>query len=64
VGLLLEELPGGRTGLVVSGYQTGRPRWLQAVNDLFVGLPAHWAMQTRQLANVKRLAERHRTGTP
>jgi hypothetical protein len=57
---LLEDLPGGRTRLVVSGYQTGRPRWLQAGSDFFVGLPAHWTMQARQLANIKRLAERHR----
>jgi len=56
-GFLLEELPGGRTRLVVSGYQTGRPRWLQALGDFFVGLPAHWTMQTRQFANIKRLAE-------
>jgi hypothetical protein len=24
------------------------------------GLPAHWTIQARQLANIKRLAERHR----
>jgi len=57
-GFLLEELPRGRTRLVVSGYQTGRPRWLQAAGDFFVALPAHWTMQTRQFTNIKRLAER------
>ena len=59
-GFLLDELPGGRTRLVVSGYQTGRPRRLQAASDFFVGLPAHWTMQTRQFTNIKRLAERDR----
>jgi proline iminopeptidase len=56
-GFLLEELPGGRTRLVVSGYQTGRPRWLQAIWDFAVYPPVHWAMQSRQFTNIKRLAE-------
>ena len=33
-GFLLEELPGDRTRLVVSGYWTLRPRWLQPVMSL------------------------------
>jgi hypothetical protein len=57
-GFLLKRLPKDRTRLVVSGYQTGRPRWLQAIVDLFLYPPVHWSMQTRQLANIKRLAER------
>jgi hypothetical protein len=57
-GFLLERLPGDRIRLVVSGYQTTRPRWLQSVWDVFVYPPVHWSMQTRQFANVKRLAER------
>lgn len=57
-GFLLEELPGGRTRLTVSGYQAARPRWLQVVWDFLLYPPAHWAMQTRQFANIKRLAER------
>ncbi|MEV6392438.1 hypothetical protein [Nocardia xishanensis] len=57
-GFLLVELPGDRTRLVVSGYQTARPRWLRAVGDFFVYPPVHWVMQTRQFANIKRLAER------
>jgi proline iminopeptidase len=56
-GFLLEELPGGRTRLVVGGYQSGRPRWLLAAGDFFVYPPVHWIMQTRQFANIKRLAE-------
>jgi hypothetical protein len=57
-GFLLERLPGDRTRLVVSGYQTGRPRWLQAIVDLFLYPPVHWSMQSRQFANIKRLSER------
>lgn len=57
-GFLLERLPEDRSRLVVSGYQTGRPRWLQAIVDLFLYPPVHWSMQTRQFANIKRLAER------
>jgi proline iminopeptidase len=63
-GFLLVELPGDRTRLVVSGYQTMRPRWLQALGDFFVYPPVHWAMQTRQFANIKRLAERDRRSLP
>jgi proline iminopeptidase len=57
-GFLLQELPGERTRLVVSGYQSTRPRWLQAVVNFFIYPPLHWAMETRQLANIKRNAER------
>ena len=57
-GFLLTELPGRRTRLLVSGYWASRPRWLQ---HLFVSVavlePAHWVMQTRQFANLKRRAE-------
>jgi hypothetical protein len=55
---LLEELEGGRTRLVVSGYAAGRPWPLQAVADFLVWEPAHWIMQRRQFANLKRRAER------
>jgi hypothetical protein len=57
-GFLLERLPGDRTRLVVSGYQSTRPRWLQVIVDFFLYPPAHWSMQMRQFANIKRLAER------
>jgi proline iminopeptidase len=53
-GFLLEELPGARTRLVVSGYWSLRPRWLQPVAGFFVLEPTHWIMQTRQFANLKR----------
>jgi hypothetical protein len=56
-GFQLKELPGGRTRLVVSGYWIAQPRWLQAIINLFLE-PAHWVMQMRQFANLKRRAER------
>jgi hypothetical protein len=58
-GFQLKESPDGRTRLVVSGYASARPRLLQAIADLLFWEPAHWTMQTRQFANLKRRAERH-----
>jgi proline iminopeptidase len=57
-GFALTELPGGRTRLVVSGYASSHPRALTAIGDLVFWEPAHWIMQTRQLINLKRRAER------
>jgi len=57
-GFLLERLSADRTRLVVSGYGSTRPRWLQSIWDVFVYPPVHWSMQTRQFANIKRRAER------
>ncbi|MBI2527334.1 MAG: hypothetical protein HYY95_01520 [Candidatus Rokubacteria bacterium] len=57
-GFQLKELPERRTRLVVSGYASARPRLLQLIADLLFWEPAHWIMQTRQLANLKRRAER------
>ena len=54
---LLEELPGERTRLIVSGYASARPKLLQAVLNFLFWEPAHWIMQTRQFANLKRRAE-------
>ena len=54
---LLRELPGGRTRLVVSGYSAERPRALAALQNFLFWEPAHWIMQTRQFANLKRRAE-------
>ena len=56
-GFLLTELPGRRTRLLVSGYWALRPRWLQQLVSVAVLEPAHWVMQTRQFANLKRRAE-------
>jgi hypothetical protein len=43
---------------VVSGYASARPRLLQRIADALFWEPAHWIMQTRQFANLKRRAER------
>ena len=51
---LLKEAPGDRTRLVVSGYGVGRPRIVQALQNLLFWEPSHWIMQTRQFANLKR----------
>jgi hypothetical protein len=56
-GFLLEGIPGGRTRLVVSGYWSLRPRWLQPIASVVVLEPSHWVMQTRQFANLRRRAE-------
>jgi proline iminopeptidase len=56
-GFLLEPLPGGRTRLIVSGYWSFQPRWLQPILSFLLLEPSHWIMQTRQFANLKRLAE-------
>ena len=56
-GFLLEELPGGRTRLIVSGYWSLQPRWLQAPLSFVFLEPSHWIMQTRQFTNLKRRAE-------
>lgn len=53
----LKELPEGRTRLVVSGYWSMRPRWAKWFTNFLLLEPAHWVMQTRQFANLKRLAE-------
>lgn len=57
-GVWLKELPGNRTRLIVSGYWTMRPSWLQPFVSFFFYEWTHWIMQTRQLANLKRRAER------
>jgi proline iminopeptidase len=56
-GFQLKELPSGGTRLVVSGYWNMQPRWLQPIANFFLE-PAHWIMQVRQFANLKRRAER------
>jgi len=59
-GFLLEELPGDRTRLVVGGYQSISPRWLERIVNFWIYPLMHWPMQTRQFANLKRNVERHR----
>ncbi|MGZ3497484.1 MAG: hypothetical protein ACXWNK_15645 [Vulcanimicrobiaceae bacterium] len=56
-GFLLEELPGSQTRLVVSGYWSLQPRWLQDLLSFIFLEWTHWIMQTRQFANLKRRTE-------
>jgi proline iminopeptidase len=56
-GFCLNELPGGRTRLVIGGYQAGRPRWLgRLIYDWIFPLLV-WIMQARMLKVLKRNAE-------
>jgi hypothetical protein len=59
-GFRLTEAPPGRTRLVVSSYAAARPRLVQVLADRLFWEPAHWIMQARQFANLKRRAERQR----
>jgi hypothetical protein len=54
----LKELAGDRTRLVVSGYAAQHPKAPLAIADFLFWEPAHWIMQRRQFANLKRRAER------
>ena len=56
-GFELKEAAGGRTRLVVSGYWSLRPKWLQSIMSIVLLEPSHWVMQTRQFSNLKRLAK-------
>src|SRR6266511_3968859 len=56
----LELLPADRTRLVVGGYQSIRPRWLERFLNFWVYPPLHWTMQTRQFANLKRNVQSNR----
>ncbi|MEU0246877.1 hypothetical protein ABZ192_21595 [Streptomyces sp. NPDC006235] len=50
---LLDEVHGGRSRLVVSGYAAAKPGLLAAIGNFLLWEPAHWFMQTRQFANLK-----------
>jgi proline iminopeptidase len=54
---VLDELPEGRTRLVVRSFGVARPRLLPGAADLVFWGPAHVVMQTHQLRNLKQLAE-------
>ena len=56
-GFWLNELPGGRTRLVIGGYQASRPRWLGRLTDAVFPLVV-WIMQARMLRVLKRNVER------
>lgn len=57
-GFQLEELPGARTRLIVSGYWAMKPEWAHTLSNLLLLEPTHWIMQMRQFQNLKRLATR------
>ena len=56
-GFLLIELPGGRTRLVIGGYEVFRPRWLGGLISFWLWPPVVWVMQARMLAVLKRNVE-------
>jgi hypothetical protein len=56
-GFRLEEQGGGQTRLVVSQYESARPWLFHAIGKFLFWEPAHWVMQRRQFANLKRRAE-------
>jgi hypothetical protein len=57
-GFLLNELPDGRTRLVIGGYQAARPRWFERFLYYWVFPPIVWVMQARMLVVLKRNIER------
>ncbi len=62
---LLTDAPGGRTRLVISGYQVMRPRWLERFYEYWLYAPVVWIMQARMLSVLKQDVERAAaTGVP
>ncbi|MDX1889991.1 hypothetical protein [Mycolicibacterium sp. 050158] len=56
-GFQLLASPGGRTRLVISGYQALRPRWLERFAGYWVYVPVTWIMQARMMLVLKRNIE-------
>lgn len=56
-GFLLTARPGGRTRLVIAGYQAMRPRWLERFVDYWVYPPVVWIMQSRMMVVLRRNVE-------
>jgi proline iminopeptidase len=54
----LNELPGGRTRLVIGGYQAFRPQWLGRIITYWLYPPVVWITQARMMAVLKRNIER------
>jgi proline iminopeptidase len=63
-GFQLKALPGGRTRLVIGGYQAIRPRWLERFIVFWLYAPVVWIMQARMLAVLKRNVEHASRGNP
>jgi len=57
-GFHLRPTADGRTRLLVRGAGRGRPWWLFRFTNLVFWEPAHWVMQTKQFAELRRRAER------
>ena len=57
-GFWLRDLPGGRTRLVIGGYEVFRPRRLGRVISFWIFPPLVWVMQARMLSVLKRNVER------
>jgi hypothetical protein len=51
-------MPGGRTRLIIGGYQAVRPRWIERFVFSWSSIPVVWIMQARTLAVLKRNIER------
>jgi hypothetical protein len=60
----LTELPGGRTRLVIDGYQAARPRWFERLMYDWVFPAVVWMMQARMLTVLKRNVERAISASP
>lgn len=56
-GFLLRSLPDGRTRLVISGYQTFRPRWVERFIASWLLVAVTWPMESRMLTVLKRNIE-------
>lgn len=56
-GFLLNELPDGRTRLVIGGYQAFRPRWVERLIIPWSFILLVWPMQARMMAVLKRNVE-------
>jgi len=57
-GFLLKGLSDSRTRLVISGYQTFRPRWVERFLASWLLIALSWPMQARMIAVLKRNVER------
>jgi len=57
-GFWLKEIADGRTRLVISGYQTYRPRWVERFVAPWFWILVAWPMQARMMAVLKRNVER------
>ncbi len=56
-GFHLRSIGDGATRLLVRGWHVGRPRGVIEVGNWLFWEPAHWVMQTKQFAELRRRAE-------